>query len=417
MRRARRAAVLLLAVILALSCVGCMASTEQLYALPKLSDDYLQLETLIAEQIRSGGEYAAPTEGSNRQTVQLRDLDGDGVDEAIAFLAETDHTPSVCVYRRNAEGSYYLFVAIEGVGNAVGSVDYADLTGDGGMEIILTWRLGGDVGLLSVYSLRAEEQTQLLSADCAAFLTADLNGDGTAELLNLTFDRDGGCVTRYDFSGGGRSESEALLSDGVSELLRLQTGLLSDGTAAVFAECRWREDELITDIFTGETGELRNITRGASGRSPTVRQGDAFAEDVDGDRSLEIPDSEGGVLRWYAFDSDGDRLLALTTYHDYENGWYLVLTDTLAAAELTVFRTGDVAGETAVTFTEKKTPLLAVYVLTGENREDRAREEGRFVLARDGSTVYAAELYDDALTQEAITDNFRLIYPSWRSGV
>ena len=419
MRRTNRAAALLLAALLALSCVGCMASTEQLYALPQLSDEYVQLETLIADRIRSGGEYAAPTEGTNRQTVQLRDLDGNGEPEAIAFLADGSHTPSVCVYRRDDEGSYYLFVAIEGVGSAVGSVEYADLTGDGGMELILTWQLGGDIGLLSVYSLRAEEQTQLLSADCAAFLAADLDGDGVSELFGVEPDRDGGAVTRYDFSGGGCEESEAPLSDGVEDLLRLRTGVLSDGTAAVFAESRWGEDGLITDVFTLRDGSLRNITLGGGGRSPTLRQANAFAEDVNGDRALEIPDSENGVLFWYGLDADGDRIPAFATYHDYENGWYLILPEDLAAAGLTVFRSNAVAGESAVTFTADggRTPLVAIFTLTGENREDRAREAGRFVLDRDGSTVYAAELLGPGLTEDEITESFHRIHPNWQSGV
>ena len=33
----------------------------------------------IAQQIEAGGEYAAPVGGDNRQSVQLQDLNGDGV--------------------------------------------------------------------------------------------------------------------------------------------------------------------------------------------------------------------------------------------------------------------------------------------------------------------------------------------------
>ena len=117
---------------------GCVPSgADQLYALPQLSDEYVQLEALIAQRIAAGGEYAAPTGGSNRQTVQLHDLDGDGTPEAVAFLADRSHTPNVCVYRQDEEGNYYLFVAIEGVGSAVDSAEYADLTGNGANELIL----------------------------------------------------------------------------------------------------------------------------------------------------------------------------------------------------------------------------------------------------------------------------------------
>ena len=78
----RSVLVILTAILTACLLSGCAVSgAEGLFALPRLSDDYLQLENLIAERIDDGGEYAAPVGGRNRQTVQLHDLDGDGAPE------------------------------------------------------------------------------------------------------------------------------------------------------------------------------------------------------------------------------------------------------------------------------------------------------------------------------------------------
>lgn len=422
MRQIKRATALLIAVLLVIACAGCSgAGADRLYALPQMSDEYVQLEALIAERIRSGGEYAAPVSGSNRQTVQLRDLDGDGTPEAIAFLADSTHKPNVCVYRQDDEGNYYLFVAIEGAGSAVSSVEYADLTGDGATEVLLSWQIGGDLRLLSVYSLREEQQTQLLSVDCVEFLVSDLDGDGVSELFDMTLEGDSGTVSRYDFSGGGEFElSEAPLSTGISGVLRLRAGGLFDGTSALFAESRWGEDELITDVFVVSAGELANITMGSSGRSNTLREGEAFASDINGDRAVEIPESSGDLLNWYSLNASGQKTLALTTYHDYDEGWYLVLTGELLSGSASVSREESAPGESVVTFAADggSAPLLAIYTLTGENRMDRANEEGRFVLRQDGTTVYAAELLrDNGLTAEDITENFNLIYQEWQSGV
>ena len=410
----RRLPALLLAVLMALTFVGCAA--DQLYALPRLTDEYVQLEELIAQRIRSGGEYAAPLSGSNRQTVQLHDLDGDGTPEAIAFLADASHTPNVCVYRQDDEGGYYLFVAIEGVGSAVDSVEYADLTGSGANELILSWQIGGGIRLLSVYALNEKEQTQLLSTDCMEFTVCDLDGDGVVELLNLTDDYASGLVTRYDFSGeGGFSQSDALLSDGVEKVLRMRSGYLADGAAALFVESQWGEDELITDVLAVRDGSLENVTRDASGRSRTLRAAGAFAADVNGDRAMEIPDSDGDILRWYGIDSDGYRELVLSTYHDYDDGWYLVLPDELLDAA--VDKAEIVPGETAVTFTGEDGVLLTIYILTGENRLDRAEEDGRVILAQDGATVFAAASpAEGGLPLDGIAGRFNLIYQEWQTG-
>ena len=424
MRRSARLLCLLLAAFAAAFCAGCAASgADNLYALPQMSDEYLQLEELIEQRVQGVGEYAAPIGGRNRQSVQLHDLDGDGEPEAVAFLADSSHTPNVCIYRRDPEGNYYLFVAIEGAGSAVSSVEYADLTGDGAAELILTWQIAGDIRLLSVYSLRQEEQSQLISADCSAFLVADMDGDGVSELVNLSIDYGGdSTLTRCVFSADGSvTQSQAPLSEGVTELLRARAGYLSDETAALFVESRWGEGELITDVFTAGGGSLTNITLGSSGHSNTLRSGDAFAADINDDRAMEIPESAGDLLNWYALDASGRKSLALTSYHSVGGDWYLALDEELLTGSLTVTETDAVPGETSVIFAsdtdEGREPLLTVYALTGENRQDRAREDERFVLAENGGTVYAARIFDgERLTEEGVRENFSLIYPEWQTG-
>lgn len=412
----RKARVTALALLVAILCGGCAyAGGDRLYALPRMTDEYIQLEELIAQQIQDGGEYASPVGGSNRQSIQLRDLDGDGADEAIAFLADENHTPNVCVYRCGEDGNYYLFVSIEGAGSAVSSVEYADLNGDGGQEMIISWQIGGELRLLTVYLLGGEVQTQLLSEDSSGFVVCDLDEDGRDELLNLCMDSgSAGVLTRYVFDEDGQTaSSEARISEGIENVLRLRTGYLSDGVRALFAESRWGDDELITDVFIAGKDGLENIT--ISGRrSNTLRQDEAYAADINADRAMEIPESGGDVLTWYALDSAGRKTAVLSSYHDFEEGWYLILPESMLTGSLNVSRREDVSGENKVTFSVGGTPLLAIYTLTGDNRLDRAGAEGRFVLMQDGATVYAGEILSGELTEEEI--QFNLIYPEWQTG-
>lgn len=421
MKRWRGAIIPVLAAFMMLLCTGC--AVEGLYALPKLSDDYIQLEELIGERIRGGGEYAAPVGGSNRQSVQLRDLDGDGEAEAIAFLADETRTPTVCIYRRDGAGDFYLYVIIRGEGSAVGSVEYADLTGDGANELIIAWQIGGDLQLLSVYTLLEDniraERTELLNADCSDFIVCDLDGDGVDELLDLCIDYNGTTtLVRYVFNeNGAAGEYDARLSGGITEVLRLRPGWLTDGVPALYVESAWGDDGLITDVFTA-AGGLSNITITSSGRSDTLRGAEAYALDINGDRALEIPEPVGSALEWYGVDSANRRTLAMTTYHNYADGWYLRLTGALLDGRLTAAQTEGVPGETAVTFSVGGQGVLAIYTLTGENRLDRAAADGRFLLKQSETTIYAAELLPggEGLDAEEIISNFNLIYPEWQTG-
>ncbi len=423
--RRRRLAALVLAACVALACAGCTASVDELYSLPQMSEEYLQLQELIAQRIGSGSAYAAPIGGSNRQSVQLRDLDGDGVAEALAFLVDDTDTPTVCIYRQSEDGDYYLSVIISGDGSAVASVDYADLTGDGCAELIIAWQISGDIRLLSVYALSdigQNEQMQLLSADCSQFMVSDLDGDGIDDLLDMRVDEGRSELVMYSLVGGEVVSSAAELSDGVSELRRTRTGTLSDGTLAVFAESSLGSEGLITDVFAAPEGTLENITMTPIGRSNTLRPEGIFAADLDGDQAMEVPVGNGDadILTWYSLDANGHMTPALSTVYNTADGWYLVLTGQLSHG-LVLDQYGS-PGESAIMFTlagdgtAPQGSVLIIYAITGDNRLDRAEQGGRFFLRETDTTVYAAQILSDALSSQDIIDNFYLIYADWQSG-
>jgi hypothetical protein len=195
----------------------------------------------------------------------------------------------------------------------------------------------------------------------------------------------------------------------------MRSGYLSDGTSALFVESRWGEDSLVTDVFTTGTDGISNITVASAGRSNTVREGLAYATDINGDRVMEIPESAGDILNWYSLDSAGRKSLAVSTVHDYENGWYLTLPESFGTA-VTVEREDTMSGETAVTVYQGQEPLVVIYVLTGENRLDRASAGERFVLKQTDTTVYAAQLFTQDVTEEELLHDFNLIYAEWQTG-
>ena len=424
-RHGRRFLTLLLSVFTAAACAGCATSVEELYSLPQMSEEYVQLQELISQRIGEGSAYAAPTGGRNRQSIQLRDLDGDGAAEALAFLVDETHTPTVCIYRLDEGGDYYPYVIITGYGSAVASVDYADLNGDGAAELIIAWQGGGDIRLLTVHSLGGndrQDQQELLSVDCTDFLVCDLDGNGVDDLLDIRLAGESSSVAMYTLTGEGPAASvTAPLSGRITGVRRAASGLLSDGTPALFVESELGQEGLVTDVFTAPGGELFNITMTPLRRSNTLRPDGIFSADMDGDQSPDVPVGDGGDrLTWYSLDPSGAMTPTLSTYYNAEDGWYLVLTGPL---------TGDVLmerhyidGGSSVMFTvmsDGTTPqgnVLVIYTLTGSDRQEQAEAEGRFVLLQEERAVYAAQLLTDSLTQQDIMDNFHLIYAEWQSG-
>ena len=71
------------------------------------------------------------------------------------------------------------------------------------------------------------------------------------------------------------------------------------------------------------------------------------------------------------------------------------------------------------TYTEA-TKLFTVYALVGQNREEQSVVNGRFVLEKTDTVIYAASLEGAAsdyfITQQSLIHNFNLIHRDWNTG-
>ena len=99
----------MLSVLLSLLVLsGCtFPSGDELLAAPKPSTNYQTLQVELEKLISSGISYTAPVEGENRSSIQLIDLDNDGVEEAISFFrgssSATSNEFKVYIYRKQDE--------------------------------------------------------------------------------------------------------------------------------------------------------------------------------------------------------------------------------------------------------------------------------------------------------------------------
>gem|GEM_PF-636949 len=436
-----------------LSLTGCYsAPVDDLYSLPKSSEKNVMLQNLINEEIAGGSEFSAPTRGGYRQSVQQYDIDGDGVDETFAFFMNSEKSLTICVYTGNGgNNAYSLAATIKGEGTSIGTIEYADVDGDGVADLIVEWQSGtGSMRLLQAFAMRGFEAASILTVNCAEFRVSDFTGDGVSDVAVMRYDiteesdTPTGEIELYSFTDDGELiSSGGMLSRGLGQgtVSRMRTGLLSDMTPALFVEGTYGENELITDIFAYNGEAFRNITikkpRGVSEDTIRLNYREPYSQDIDKDRALETPEivpmhvqentSPVYYFDWYSYDADGVRTLDLSTYHS-SDGWYLILPEAWKNG-LTVRRgEGSSTGERAIilsSYDERTggvTDFLVIYTLTGDNRRDRARIPERFTLLDDDATIYAARILRDesewthALSPDEIRDNFKLIYSEWTTG-
>ena len=420
MKRVKCAALFLVICLLG-GCSGM--SIDELYCLPKASEDYYDLQEALSQALGNGLSYDAPASGARREPVQLVDLDHDGTDEAVAFFRSSqDGSVAAYIFARR-DSQYELADQIPCSGSAVGAVEYANLDGSGSLELLITCQVSEAVTqALQVSRYQNNAAESLLTAPCGRYVLTDLNGDGAKEILCIT---DSGAeasaaVTYYTYVGGQMKTGQELrLSENYSDILNIAQGTLEDGTEAVLITGT-AEDQMKTDVLIqNDQAELTAVDCGTLGSSAQLQGGDLYPRDMDGDGNLEIPkgkvlpEYEAGsgtqwTVEWYGLTAKGKSGLKCSTYHCFDEGWYLELPESWDDA-ISVREKSETDGACtihSVGFYQKSsgrkagTEIVTIYALYGAARQEQVEARGLTSLYSDTDMILAVEINEDAAPWE-----------------
>jgi hypothetical protein len=433
----KRILVLLVAVFLLAGC--SMPTVEQMYRLPKRSEDYNDLQSAI-DKAMVDLEYCAPLTGENQQTVQMADLNGDGKDEYLLFAKGSQEKPLKILVFQEIEDTFVNVCNVECNGSAFDQIEYVDMDSNGGVEIVVGRQLSDQViRSASIYTFTKGELVQLTSINYTKFLTVDLDADSFNELFVLRpgqAETDNGVAELYYMNNGVVERyNEVNMSQPADKLKRLIIGKLVGGKTAVYVASAVGDTALITDVYTLLDSKLSNVTlSNESGTSiQTMRNFYVYADDIDGDGVVELPalitmKPITGVssvdlhhmIRWYAMTPDGAEIDKMFTYHNFVGGWYMQMDSRLSSRLFALnlgYQTEFYVWDENFTTAKK---LMTIFAFTGQSREEQGLSQGRFVLHKTESVVYSAFLEscaeEYALNQEKVVYSFRMIQQDWKTG-
>ena len=431
-------AIMLLAALLLPGCA--LRTVDEMYCLPKRSDEYNNLQSAI-DIAMAGLEYSAPLYGEHQQTVQMADLNGDGENEYLIFAKGTSEMPmQILIFGKDDDGSIHIMEVIASNGSAFEQVEYVEIDGNPGCELVVGRQLSDQVQRsVSVYSFAGGHAAQMTNAPYSAFLTCDLDGNGRREVMVMQHEEtehERGYAVLYSYRGGSMHRSvEAGLSGKVDSIKRIMTGKIEGGRSAVYIASSVDDSAIVTDIFALRNGRFVNISRPRNGEGgvETLRNFYVYAEDVDNDGVHELPDlinmlpvssnwgtEEQHLIRWYAVDVEGNPVDKLYSFHNYVGGWFVEL-DSEWADRITISQIGNTYAfymwNTGYT---EATAQFTIYALTGSDRESQSTRDDRFALLQEEGVVYAAKLEEGAaqygITKEYLINRFHLIHQDWNTG-
>ncbi len=423
----------------ALMLTGCsMRTAEQMYSLPKRSEAYNNLQSVI-ERSMAGLEYCAPLTGENQQTVQIADLDGDNSPEYLVFAKGGDYHPLRILVFDEQNGVYQPVDVIHSNGSAFDLVEYVQMD-TGGLELVVGRQLSDQlVRSVSVYTFSGGAAEQVLNTNYSRFVTVDLDMDSKTELFVLRpgqTDTENGVAELFGMENGTMERSnEVSLSGSIDQLKRLLVGQLGDGKTAVYTASAVSETALVTDVYAHVNGSLSNVSfSGESGASvKTLRNYYVYADDIDNDGVVELPylmqmkpleeqesSRRQNLIRWYSMNSDGSEEDKMYTYHDFLGGWYVELAS-YWASRVAVQQVGSnyefYIWSNSYQRVEK---VFTLFCLTGQDRDTLDPEDERFVLMKTDTVVYAASLEARAgyynISRKSLIRDFRLIQHDWKTG-
>ena len=182
------AAILLLAVIFS-GCSDSLSGNTDIMRPPRVTGDKAGIQNLI--EMQAGGKYIYkyPQSGEYRSAITMKDIDGDGTDEAIAiFVTNSDQNTIQIMFMKEIDGIWSSMGCYSCNCSGVKNIMFADLNGDGVLETLIGFsNYGTNSNQLIMYYMKNNSMEYLsINKPYTDILIDDFTGSGMDEIMLLS---------------------------------------------------------------------------------------------------------------------------------------------------------------------------------------------------------------------------------------
>lgn len=318
------------AFVLSLSgCTPLNSSIENMLTPPKLEGDLRPIEEALINYTGKDITLRYPSFGDYRSAIILNDLNNDTAKEAVAFystIADSTVTMHINVIAEH-EGQWKSMGDMSLVGNGIERVTFADLNGDGGVEIIVGYMVYGSVDKkVGVYSFSGQTVVQRALEQYTNFICADMTNDGVKDLTVVYLNSTEKTAFAKVFSLANHNIAEVgkvELDGGITSYQDPVMSSLSNKTPALYIDAV-KGSGMLTEILWFESGVLKTLYNAKTPEADlTYRESAVTSYDYNGDGVIDIPRSE--LLLSTATLSESDKIY-FTNWSDFDGHSFKTLS-------------------------------------------------------------------------------------------
>ncbi|QIB26932.1 VCBS repeat-containing protein [Caloranaerobacter azorensis] len=424
---------------------GCgLNDAENLMEPPRLSISQEEVKTLVKDVLDSNAKLVSPRKGENNSAIQFVDLDNDKKDEVIVlYMLKNDKYPLRGLILKQQGDEWKIDDGIKGIGYNFDNILFKDITGDGKLEIVVSWNIGEE-GInkgLSVYKYEDGKSVELFNDSYEAFAVDDLDNDKKSEIFLVKLNKDEikakGELYKY-VDKEIKLVDEVKMDGAIGSHYSTKVGMASKDKKGIFLEATLGAHSSITELIVMENGKLKNVFYNEDTESvdKTFRSYGAISEDIDNDGIIEIPllrapityeDASMAeipwITSWYKWDGKDGLEFSGEGYFNILGGYYFKFPEKWNERITLDHKYPDENnGRDELMFSyvdnkNKKHRLFTIAVFDKKDWEKSSQKDGYVKFLEDTNKVYTVSIENNltdahakemSLSLEQIKDNFRI---------
>ena len=319
MKVQRLLAAVLTAALLLTGCTSLSLSGSDILVSPKAAGSRAEVQHMIEQDAKGAYTLIYPTSGSYKSGIIRQDLNGDGTEEAVAMYIAADSTPRLLVAVKQGD-SYTRYAGTPLYSAEISALDFADVNADGTQELVIGFGLGTPSAALAVYMLSESIESIPVAAGFTDYVTGDFDGNSSADILLMTppsGDTAAEARLMVYADGGFDEKSSCEIDSAVVSYAGLRFDNISDEIVGAVADGMLDDGAYTTQLLYYDSAAhmLVNPLFLNSSYSESVRDSTVTSRDIDDDGVVDVPLCS---LSEHTKDEDPSAVCGKVRWSDYD---------------------------------------------------------------------------------------------------